>query len=74
VAAQQVTSPDQHKPNNLKWWRIGGILSVIFLLAMLQPFNNHRGWVEDLYLVLTAALIAGALIGDAVLRRRGLRR
>jgi hypothetical protein len=74
VAEEQVTSPDQHKPNNMKWWRIGGIGSIIALLAMVQPFNNHDGWVEDLYLVLTAGLIAAFLIGDSVLRRRGLRR
>ncbi len=73
MAHEQVTSPDQHKPNNLKWWRIGGIGSIIVLLAMLQPFNNHSGWVADSFLVLVAAGIAAFLIGDEVLRRRGLR-
>jgi hypothetical protein len=75
VAAEQVTSPDQHKPNNLKWWRIGGIGSIVALLSMLLPFNNHAGWgLGDVYLVLTAGLIAAFLIGDTLLRRRGLRR
>lgn len=73
MAEEQVTAPDQHKPNNMKWWRIGGILSIIALLGMIQPFNNHEGWVEDIYLVLFAGLIAAFLIGDVVLRRRGLR-
>lgn len=73
MAEEQVTAPDQHKPNNMKWWRIGGIGSIIALLAMLQPFNNHDGWVDDTYLVVVAGIIALMLIGDAVLRRRGLR-
>jgi hypothetical protein len=74
VAEQPVTAPDQHKPTNLKWVRIGGVAAIIVLLAMLRPFNNHQGWVEDLFLVLTAGIIAALLIGDAVLRRNGLRR
>jgi hypothetical protein len=79
VAEEQVTSPDQRKPSNLKWARIGGVVTVVVLLSML--FGNHDGivsgaggaWVEDVYLILTAALIAALLIGDVVLRRRGLR-
>jgi hypothetical protein len=79
VAEEQVTAPDQHKPTNLKLARIGGIAAIIVLLSML--IGNHDGivagdgsaWVEDLYLILTAGLIGAMLIGDAVLRRRGLR-
>jgi hypothetical protein len=73
VAEQQVTAPDQHKPSNRKWARIYGILSIIALLAMLRPTNNHTGWIEDVWLVGTAAVIALMLIGDVVLRRLGLR-
>jgi hypothetical protein len=79
VAEEQVTAPDQHKPTNLRLARIGGVLSIIAILSML--FGNHDGiiagdgsaWVEDVYVLLTAGVIAALLIGDAVLRRRGLR-
>lgn len=74
MAEEQVTAPDQLKPTNLKWARIGGVASIIALLAMTSPFNNHTGWLEDLWLVLVAGAIALALIGEAALRRRGLRR
>jgi hypothetical protein len=79
VAEEQVTAPDQHKPTNRRLVRIGGVLAIIALLSTL--IGNHEGifvgdgsaWVEDVYVLLTAALIAGILVGDAVLRRRGLR-
>jgi len=73
VAEQQVTAPDQHKPSNRKWARIYGVLAIIALLAMLRPTNNHTGWIEDVWLIGIAALIAVMLIGDEVLRRLGLR-
>lgn len=73
MAEEQVTAPDQLKPTNLKWPRIGGIASIIALLAMTSPFNNHTGWLEDVWLVGVAAGIALILVGDVVLRRRGLR-
>lgn len=69
-----MTAPDQHKPLNRKWWRIGGIVSIVALLAMLRPFNNHTGGVEDLFLVGTAAVIAAIMILDAILVRNGIRR
>ena len=67
-----VTAPDQHKPTNLKWARIGGVGSIAVLLLML--LGNHEGQIENLFLIGTAALIAAVLVGDAVLRRNGLRR
>jgi len=80
VAEEQVTSPDQHRPSNIRVARLVGVLAIVALLAML--FGNHDGiisgdgsaWVEDAYLIGFAALIAVMLVGDAVLRRRGLRR
>lgn len=51
--------------------RIGGVLAIIVLLLM--TIGNHEGRTEDIWLVGTAALIAAGLIGDAVLRRNGLR-
>lgn len=74
MAEEQVTAPDQHKPLNRKWWRIGGIISIVALLSMLRPFNNHTGSVEDLYLIGIAGLIAAIMIADAVMVRNGLRR
>ena len=67
-----VTAPDQHQPTNLKWARIGGVGSIAVLLLML--LGNHDGQTENLFLIGTAAVIAAVLIGDAVLRRNGLRR
>jgi Protein of unknown function (DUF2631) len=72
--ADAVTSPDQHKPTNVRLARITGVVTIIALLLMTGPFNNHTGWVADAYLVGTAAVIAAFLGVDAVLRRNGLRR
>src|SRR5690606_26588670 len=80
VAEEQVTSPDQHRPSNIRATRLAGLLAIVVLLAML--YGNHDGiisgdgsaWVEDASLIGLAALIAVMLVGDAVLRRRGLRR
>jgi hypothetical protein len=74
VAEPQVTAPDQHRPLNRKWVRIGGVVAILTLLSMTQPFNNHTDWVADAFLVLVAGVIAVALVADAALRRRGLRR
>jgi hypothetical protein len=68
-----VTAPDQHKPMNLKWARIGGVFAIIALLLMTSPFNNHAGGVDDVFLILIAGLIAVLIGVDAVLRRNGLR-
>jgi hypothetical protein len=68
---EPVTSPDQHKPGPVKAARIGAVITIIALLAMLC--GNHRGRVEDVWLVAVAALVAVALVGDWVLRRNGLR-
>ncbi len=68
---EPVTSPDQHKPGNLRVARVGGVLAIIVLLLML--LGNHEGRTEDIWLIGAAALIAALLIGDAVLRRNGLR-
>lgn len=73
MAEEQVTAPDQQKPLQRKWARIGGVVIIIALLSMLRPFNNHRGWIEDVWLILIAGVIAAMLIGDAVMRRQGLR-
>ena len=68
---EPVTAPDQHKPGNLRAARVGAVLTMLILLAMLC--GNHRGHVEDIWLVGLAALLALILVVDWVLRRNGLR-
>jgi uncharacterized membrane protein YdcZ (DUF606 family) len=54
---------------NHKWIQIGGILSALFMLAMLR--GNHVGKVEDIFLVVFAIVIFGVVARDWWLRRRG---
>jgi hypothetical protein len=68
---EPVYAPDQLKPTNLKKARIGAIGSAIVLLAMV--YGNHEGNVENIFLVVVAGLLVGAVVVDAVLRRNGLR-
>ena len=69
---EQVTSPDQHKPTiSKRLARFGAVAIILILLAML--YGNHRGNIEDIFLIGTAALLALALVLDFVLRRLGLR-
>jgi hypothetical protein len=69
---EMVTSPDQHKPTiSNRLARFGAVATIVILLAML--FGNHRGRVEDIFLIAFAALLALLLVLDFVLRRLGLR-
>jgi len=69
---EQVTSPDQHKPTVSKGWaRFGAVVTIAILLLMLH--GNHRGRVEDIFLIAIAALLAVLLVLDFVMRRLGLR-
>lgn len=52
--------------------RIGGILSAIFMLAMMH--GNHVGHVEDVFLVFFAVVILGIVARDWWMRRRGFAR
>lgn len=54
---------------NHKLIHIGGILSALFLLAMLK--GNHTGRVEDLFLIGFAVAILAVVARDWWLRRRG---
>jgi hypothetical protein len=67
---EPVTSPDQHKPGHPTAFRIAGVLVIISLLLMM--IGNHHGHVEDLWLGLSAAVIAATLLTDWALRRSGL--
>ena len=72
MADQQVTSPDQHKPGFPKAARIGAIVTIVALLLML--LGNHKGQVENLWLLGGAATLALMLIADAWMRKNGIRR
>lgn len=68
---EPVTSPDQDKPGTPRAARAGAILCAVFLLLML--IGNHKGHIEDIFLIATAAGLVLAVVGDWVLRRNGLR-
>jgi hypothetical protein len=67
-----VTSPDQHKPGPKKAAYIGAIASTVILVLML--LGNHRGRVENLWLLGAAGGIVLVLIADYVLRKNGIKR
>jgi hypothetical protein len=71
VAEEPVYSPDQLKPGNRKWARRGAIGSAVVMLLYL--WGNHEGNTENLYLVVIALVLLGAVAADAVLRRNGLK-
>lgn len=68
---EPVTSPDQHKPTNMRAARMGAVLTILILLAMLT--GNHEGNIETIWLLGLAALLAAILVGDWLLRKNGLR-
>jgi hypothetical protein len=73
VAADQepVYAPDQLKPGNRKRGRKGAIVCAVILLMFF--WGNHEGNTENIWIVVFALGLVGALIVDAVLRRSGLR-
>ncbi|MCW3813513.1 DUF2631 domain-containing protein [Micromonospora sp. DR5-3] len=72
AGSEPVTAPDQHKPGHRKAGRIGAVLSAVVLVIMALC-GNHEGKVEDIWLLGIAALLLAIVLGDAVLRRSGLR-
>ena len=72
AGSEPVTAPDQHKPGHRRSGRIGAVLSAVVLVVMALC-GNHEGNVENIWLFGLAALLLGIVIGDAVLRRNGLR-
>lgn len=68
---EPITSPDQHKPDNPKLVYALTILASLLFLAM--TFGNHRGNVENVWLVALASLGFLSVIVDWTLRRNGLR-
>jgi len=71
VAEEPVYAPDQLKPGNRKWARRGALGSAVIILLFF--WGNHEGNTENIYLVVVALLLIGAVIVDAVLRRNGLK-
>ena len=71
MAEEPVYAPDQLKPGNRKWGRIGAIGTAVLILMLF--WGNHEGNTENIYLLLTALALVGAVIADAVLRRNGLK-
>ena len=67
----EVYSPDQLKPGNRKRAQRGAIISAAILL--LYFWGNQQGNTEKVWLVVIALMLIGAVIGDVVLRRAGLR-
>lgn len=50
-------------------WYAVGIFIVVFLVGMLR--GNHKGHVEDIWLIGFALFITGVIVRDWWLRRRG---
>jgi hypothetical protein len=73
VAAEEqpVYAPDQLKPGNRKWARIGAVGSAVVILLYL--WGNHEGNTENVFLIGTALLLLGTVAVDSVLRRNGLK-
>lgn len=66
-------SPDQLKPTpHRKAFQIAGVITMLALIAMI--WGNQHGHVEDIFLVVIAVLIGLGISGEAVLRRKGLKR
>lgn len=59
------------KINPRSWYALG-IFIILFLLGMLH--GNHIGHVEDWFLIAIAAMVAGVIIRDVIMRKRGLLR
>ncbi|MFG1655689.1 DUF2631 domain-containing protein [Micromonospora chersina] len=72
AGSEPVTAPDQHKPGHRRSGRIGAVLSAA-VLVLMALCGNHEGNVENIWLLGLAALLLAVVIGDAVLRRNGLR-
>ena len=71
MAEEPVYAPDQLKPGNRKWARIGAIGTAVLILGLF--WGNHEGNTENVFLVLFAVGLIGWVIADSVLRRNGLK-
>lgn len=73
MSAEQdpVYAPDQLKPGNRKWARRGALGAAAVMLMYF--WGNHEGNVENIFLAVIAVGLVTIVIGDAVLRRNGLK-
>ena len=71
MAEEPVYAPDQLKPGNRKWARRGALGSAAIMLLFF--WGNHEGNTENIFLVVFAVGLIGAVVVDAVLRRNGLK-
>lgn len=71
AGSEPVTSPDQHKPTPVKQAYIAGVVTIILLLLM--SIGTNITGEEKLWLFGFAGTLAFLIVGDAVLRRNGLR-
>jgi hypothetical protein len=69
---EPVTSPDQHRPGHRRAGRIGAVVVALLLVAMIFH-NNEVSGIAKLWLIGIAVALIAAVVGDAVLRRNGLR-
>jgi hypothetical protein len=72
AGSEPVTSPDQHKPGHRRAGRIGAVVVALLLVAMIFH-NNEVSGTAKLWLVGFAVALLGAVVGDVILRRNGLR-
>ena len=73
MSAEQdpVYAPDQLKPGNRKLARIGALGTAVVMLMFF--WGNHEGNTENIFLVVFALGLVGAVVADALLRRSGLK-
>ena len=73
MSAEQdpVYAPDQLKPGNRKLARLGALGAAAIML--LFYWGNHEGNTENIFLAVFAVGLIAIVIGDAVLRRNGLK-
>ena len=73
MSAEQdpVYAPDQLKPGNRKLARLGALGAAAVMLMFF--WGNHEGNTENIFLVVFAVGLIAIVIGDAVLRRNGLK-
>lgn len=69
---EPVIAPDQKKPGHRRAGRVGAIVVAISLVLMMFC-NNEVSGVEKIWLISIAAILVILVIGDAILRRNGLR-
>ncbi|GAB1642492.1 hypothetical protein KRMM14A1259_29150 [Krasilnikovia sp. MM14-A1259] len=72
MAEEPVYAPDQLKPGNRKLARIGALGTAV-LLVVMSFWGNHEGNTENVWLVVIALMLVGAVVVDSVLRRNGLK-